>query len=72
MQLGIDIGSVSVKAALLVDGKLEKTIYRRFQGKPFETLVEILDEEFPSIHNTSIKIGLTGIGGKAYRSENSH
>ena len=44
--LGIDIGSVSVKAVSFAEDRLERTVYRRFHGRPFETLCEKHDQEF--------------------------
>jgi predicted CoA-substrate-specific enzyme activase len=62
--IGIDIGSVSVKLARLENGRLIDTVYRRFQGSPFETLAEILREHFGDRATGPICFGATGIGGK--------
>ncbi|MEW5993796.1 MAG: acyl-CoA dehydratase activase, partial [Candidatus Zixiibacteriota bacterium] len=62
--LGIDIGSVSVKLVLVEDGRVARTAYRRFRGGPFETLQQLIDEQFGDLKGESIPLGLTGIGGK--------
>jgi len=63
--VGIDIGSVSVKVAVL-DGTLDiiKTAYRRFHGQPYLTLKNLLESEFEDILRDEVKLGFTGIGGK--------
>ena len=40
--LGIDLGSISVKLALIEDGRLVRTMYRRHLGRPYETLAVML------------------------------
>jgi predicted CoA-substrate-specific enzyme activase len=42
VRLGIDMGSVSTKVAVLRDGAILKTFYRRHLGRPAETLALIL------------------------------
>lgn len=66
--LGIDIGSVTVKVVLLNSGSLVSKVYRRFSGKPFETLLDILRTDFSGLNNNQIYLGSTGIGGKTLRS----
>ncbi len=63
--IGIDIGSVSVKVAVL-DGqsKIVKTAYKRFHGRPYQTLRELLESAFQDFAKNRIKLGFTGIGGK--------
>jgi predicted CoA-substrate-specific enzyme activase len=63
--IGIDIGSVSVKVAVLgSDGKILQTAYRRFHGRPYQTLRELLANQFPDYLNSPVLLGFTGIGGK--------
>ncbi|PKK83509.1 MAG: CoA activase [candidate division Zixibacteria bacterium HGW-Zixibacteria-1] len=63
--LGIDIGSVSVKiAALDHTGRIIRTIYRRFHGRPYQTLKSLLDNEFREYKNVPVNLGFTGIGSK--------
>ncbi|SYZ73346.1 putative CoA enzyme activase [Candidatus Zixiibacteriota bacterium] len=63
--IGIDIGSVSVKAAVLnADKEVVKTAYRRFHGRPYQTLKELLDTEFSYYLDSPARLGMTGIGGK--------
>lgn len=42
--IGIDIGSVAVKAAMLGGGVIVDSVYRRHHGKPLETLAELYGE----------------------------
>jgi len=65
---GIDIGSVAVKAVLLEDKRIVRTVYRRFEDGPLETLRDILCKQFPELAGTSFNFGLTGIGGKTVSS----
>lgn len=64
--LGIDIGSVSVKIALLMpSGEVILTRYRRSYGRPLATLRSMLEELFPAIPNAEIAgVSATGTGGK--------
>ncbi|UCE24875.1 MAG: hypothetical protein JSU74_02155 [Candidatus Zixiibacteriota bacterium] len=66
--LGIDIGSVSVKLALFEDDRLVRTVYRRFHGRPFETLHDILKEQFSDLLGVPVNLAFTGIGGKTAQS----
>jgi predicted CoA-substrate-specific enzyme activase len=43
-EIGIDIGSVSLKYAEFVDGRLVKTHYLKHQGKPYDLLLNVLTE----------------------------
>ena len=58
-QVGIDTGSVAVKVAFVKDGKIEKSVYRRHNGKPVTTLIEIYSE-FPELNE--LPVVLTGKG----------
>lgn len=40
--LGIDLGSVSVKLAVVENGSIARTVYRRHLGRPYETLALLL------------------------------
>ncbi len=62
--LGIDIGSVSVKLVLVENGEITRHVYQRFSGGPFETLREILNDQFSDLEGQSFYLGHTGIGGK--------
>ncbi len=42
-EYGIDVGSVSLKLAEFIDGKLVKTLYLKHQGRPYNLLLETLD-----------------------------
>jgi len=65
ISLGIDIGSVSIKLAVRDEsGTITKTVYRRFHGRPYQTLVNILDNEFPELVGNKVRLGFTGIGGR--------
>jgi len=62
---GIDIGSVSVKVAVLDgSGNIIKTEYRRFHGQPFLTLKKMLESSFSDFLPHRVMLGATGIGGK--------
>lgn len=64
--LGIDIGSISVKTALVDEhGNVVHETYRRHLGRPLEALVATLAEiegEFPP--DTILGVALTGTGAK--------
>lgn len=63
--VGIDIGSVSVKVAVLDESNtIVKTVYRRFHGRPYQTLRDILVSEFAEFIENPVRLGFTGIGGK--------
>ena len=62
-QVGIDTGSVAVKVAFVKDGKIEKSVYRRHNGKPVTTLIEIYSE-FPELNE--LPVVLTGKGSSVY------
>ncbi len=65
LTLGIDIGSVSVKLAVVNEsGEVVRTLYRRFHGRPFQTLRSVLLSDFKDFTRRPIKIGFTGIGGR--------
>ena len=65
MYMGIDIGSVSVKIAVIdQSGQIIKTVYRRSHGRPYQTLKMILDTEFNEYIGEPIGLGFTGIGSK--------
>ncbi|MBD3401306.1 CoA activase [candidate division GN15 bacterium] len=68
ISLGIDIGSVAVKLVIIEQGTLARTVYRRFDEGPFETLRDILREEFPHLQGARITLGHTGIGAKTAQS----
>ena len=65
--LGIDIGSVSVKTALLdADGNIVSTEYRRSLGRPYETLCSMLETmlaEHPE--SAGAKLAMTGTGSRS-------
>jgi predicted CoA-substrate-specific enzyme activase len=65
LTLGIDIGSVSVKlAAVGQSGEIIKTLYRRYHGRPYQTLKSLLTVEFKDFLRYPVKVGFTGIGGR--------
>jgi len=60
--LGIDIGSVSVKAALLDEqGRLAEQVYQRHMGRPLEIACQILKDLIAQYQPT---IAFTGNGGR--------
>ncbi|HOP07394.1 MAG TPA: acyl-CoA dehydratase activase [candidate division Zixibacteria bacterium] len=68
ISLGIDIGSVSVKLAVVDCDRLVTTAYRRFSGSPFEVLYDLLKEIDGNIAGQPFRLGMTGIGGKTAQS----
>ncbi|MGB8656371.1 MAG: acyl-CoA dehydratase activase [Candidatus Zixiibacteriota bacterium] len=68
--LGIDIGSVSVKVALLsTQGEILQTHYRRSRGQPLPTLQAILEDLFGQYRPDHIQsVATTGTGGKLVHS----
>ncbi len=70
LSLGIDIGSVSVKVALLSPQmEILQTYYRRSQGQPLLTLKLILENLFERFNPDEIKfLATTGSGGKLINS----
>ena len=63
--IGVDIGSVSVKVAVLDNkGAIAKTVYRRFHGRPYQTLKDLLDSEFGDWILQPVRLGFSGIGGR--------
>src|SRR3989339_574054 len=66
MYLGIDIGSVAVKVAVLdKDLKVKETQYVRSHGQPFETTLTVLKDVFTRHNPEYIEfIATTGTGGK--------
>ena len=63
--IGLDIGSVSLKAVLMTRGReIAQTIYRRMHGQPFETACAVLDELLEKAPQEQIAgIAVTGSGG---------
>ena len=64
--LGIDVGSISVKGALVSQGKeIIKDLYIRHKGQPLEGMKELLREISTCIDTKEIiDISVTGSGGK--------
>jgi len=67
ISLGIDIGSVSVKLAVVDDGRTVTTAYRRFAASPFDVLLQLLQEHADILTGRELLVGTTGIGGKTTR-----
>ena len=66
LYLGIDVGSVSVDAALLdADGRILWTSYRRHKGTPLVVAAETLEEGLERLDGGElVGLGATGSGGK--------
>ena len=64
--IGLDIGSVSVKAVLINENKeILENHYVRSHGQPVETLILVLRDMFNRTHIDDIDgIAITGSGGK--------
>ena len=62
--LGMDIGSISVKLAIVsTDGLLLAQEYRRHHGRPQQTALHMLEQAL-ALHPEVDNIGFTGSGGK--------
>lgn len=68
-RVGIDIGSVAVKVALLNDDEITHSVYRRHHGKPLECLLELYDEN-PFLAETPAV--LTGKGSSVLVKSTGH
>ncbi|HVP06619.1 MAG TPA: acyl-CoA dehydratase activase, partial [Candidatus Acidoferrum sp.] len=68
ISVGVDIGSVAVKVVRCENGKPTRTVYRRFGEGPFESLRDVLAEQFSEITGQSFALGFTGIGAKTAQS----
>jgi len=66
MKLGIDIGAISVKTAILDDeGKILSDSYTRHKGEPVPTLIVQIKEILKATNPEKIEtVGITGTGGK--------
>ncbi|UCD95285.1 MAG: CoA activase [Candidatus Zixiibacteriota bacterium] len=65
LSIGIDIGSLSVKIAVLdADGRIVKTAYCRFHGRPYQTLMQLLQTDFAPFIKQPVKLAFTGIGSR--------
>jgi predicted CoA-substrate-specific enzyme activase len=65
LSIGIDIGSVSVKIAVLDSSRrIVKTAYRRFHGRPYQTLMRLLQTDFADFIERPTRLGFTGIGSR--------
>src|SRR5512139_3223527 len=66
-RLGIDVGSVSINAAVLNEnGKIVKSQYIRHKGKPFVVARDVIDE---ALKEYEIEfIAATGTGAKVFAS----
>ncbi|HOP27268.1 MAG TPA: acyl-CoA dehydratase activase, partial [Candidatus Sabulitectum sp.] len=67
--IGIDIGSVAVKAAMLSGGTVVDSVYRRHHGKPLETLAELF-RDYPVL--SEVPSVLTGKGSSVLVKHLSH
>ncbi|MFH0774396.1 MAG: acyl-CoA dehydratase activase [bacterium] len=66
MKLGIDIGAISVKTAILdAEGNILSDSYTRHKGEPISVLTLKIKELFQSVNTNEIEaLGITGTGGK--------
>ena len=64
--LGLDIGSVSVKGALVdSDNSILRSFYKRSCGQPVETTELVIDELLEGTNGNRLKnIGVTGTAGE--------
>jgi predicted CoA-substrate-specific enzyme activase len=66
LYLGIDVGSISVKLALLDEGRnILSTSYHRLRGQPLPTVYRALEELLERVDSRHIsRVGVTGSGGR--------
>jgi len=64
--LGLDIGSVSVKGAVVGPGnEIIETLYKRSHGQPIKTTINVLSSLLKSINGRPLlNIGVTGSAGE--------
>lgn len=60
--VGIDIGSDTIKAALIIDGKITRFEPAKISGKPIDRLLEVIKniQETGGISDNEVLFGLTG------------
>ncbi len=65
LYFGLDVGSVSVDAALITaDGEVTWSLYRRHKGAPLLVAAEVIDQALARAEGTLAGMGTTGSGGK--------
>lgn len=63
MQLGLDIGSTTIKLVLLENKEVKYSIYKRHSSDIQGTLLEVLNEVNSAFPNQKVKVNITGSGG---------
>ena len=64
LHLGIDVGSTTVKLAVLDDNNdIHYSIYKRHHADVRATIVEVLSEAAEQFGNQEMSIAITGSGG---------
>jgi predicted CoA-substrate-specific enzyme activase len=65
LYFGLDVGSVSVDAALVTaEGEVAWSLYRRHKGAPLLMAADVIDEALARAEGTLAGMGVTGSGGK--------
>ena len=63
MQLGLDIGSTTIKLVLLENKEVKYSIDKRHSSDIQGTLLEVLNEVNSAFSNQKVKVNITGSGG---------
>ncbi|MGL4483437.1 MAG: acyl-CoA dehydratase activase-related protein [Anaerovoracaceae bacterium] len=63
MNLGIDIGSTTIKLVVIKEGELIFSRYERHMSNIFEKFMQLLVELEEALPNTEMRVAITGSGG---------
>lgn len=63
MQLGIDVGSTTVKLVMLDGSQIKYKKYRRHQSDVFNVAIKMLRELIEQVGDIDVKVAITGSGG---------
>ena len=63
MQLGIDVGSTTVKLVMLDGSQIKYKEYRRHQSDVFNAAIKMLNELIEQVGDIDVNVVITGSGG---------
>ena len=63
MQLGIDVGSTTVKLVMLDGSQIKYKEYRRHQSDVFNAAIKMLGELIQQVGDIDVNVVITGSGG---------
>ncbi|MBF7097099.1 2-hydroxyacyl-CoA dehydratase [Alkalibacter mobilis] len=61
--LGLDVGSTTVKMVILDKGKMTYSVYKRHLSNIKSTIKDIIEEAYEQVGNINVKASITGSGG---------